>query len=172
MTNLKLLLCAGSACAGVAFASAAIADDQTTPPPAATPAATPAAPAAPAPTPMANPAMAGPLNANPNPAVFDAGPVGKITVDGVISGGGIFQTNSGFNAFGAKNADADGGLTNAQVIINGGVGPISFYVQAGAYNTPSLGTPFYRIDQVTNNTFGYVPQGFLKFQVNSDWSVE
>src|SRR5579862_8896293 len=129
MTNLKLLLCAGPACAGLAFASAAFADDQPPPPPATAPAAAPAAPAA---TPMANPAMAGPLNANPNPAVFDAGPIGKITVDGIISGGGIFQTNSGFNAFGDKNADADGGLTNAQVIINGGVGPISFYVQAGA----------------------------------------
>ena len=168
MTNLKLLLCAGPACVGLAFASAAFADDQSTPP-AAAPAA---APAAPAPTPMANPAMAGPLNANPSPAVFDAGPIGKITVDGVISGGGIFETNPGFNAFGNKNASADGGLTNAQVIINGGVGPVSFYVQAGAYNTPSLGTPFVRTDQLTNNEFGYVPQAFLKLQINSDWSVE
>ncbi len=160
MTNLKLLLCAGSASLGLAFASAAFAD---TPP---------AAPAPPAPTPMANPAMSGPLNANPHPATFDAGPIGTITVDGVISGGGIFETNPGFNGFGDKNASADGGLTNGQVIINGGVGPVSFYIQAGAYNTPSLGTPFYRTDQLTNNTFGYVPQGFLKFQINPDWSVE
>src|SRR5580698_4791890 len=103
MTNLMLLLCAGSACAGLAFASAAFADDQSTPP-AAAPAPAAAAPAAPAPTPMANPAMSGPLNANPNPAVFDAGPIGKITVDGVITGGGIFETNPGFNGFGSKNA--------------------------------------------------------------------
>ena len=129
MTNLKLLLCAGSAGLGLAFASAAFADTA------------PATPAPPAPTPMANPAMSGPLNANPNPATFDAGPLGKITVDGVISGGAIFQTNPGFNGFGEKNASADYGLTNGQVIINGGVGPVSFYVQAGAYNTPSLGTP-------------------------------
>jgi Putative beta-barrel porin-2, OmpL-like. bbp2 len=168
MTNLKLLLCAGSAFAGLTVASAAFADDQSTPP-AAAPAA---APAAPAPTPMANPAMSGPLNANPNPATFDAGPLGKITVDGVISGGAIFQTNPGFNGFGEKNASADYGLTNGQVIINGGVGPVSFYVQAGAYNTPSLGTPYYRTDQITNNEFGYVPQGFLKLTINSDWSVE
>jgi hypothetical protein len=160
MTNLKLLLCAGSASLGLAFASAAFAD---TPP---------TAPAPPAPTPMANPAMSGPLNANPHPATFDAGPIGTITVDGVISGGGIFETNPGFNGFGDKNASADGGLTNGQVIINGGVGPVSFYIQAGAYNTPSLGTPFVRTEQLTNNTFGYVPQGFLKFQINPDWSVE
>jgi hypothetical protein len=167
MTNLKLLLCAGSATLGLAFASAAFADDQTTPP-----AAPAAAPAAPAPTPMANPAMAGPLNANPHPATFDGGPIGTITVDGIISGGGIFETNPGFNGFGDKNASADGGLTNGQVIINGGVGPVSFYIQAGAYNLPSLGTPFVRTEQMTSNTYGYVPQGFLKYQINSDWSVQ
>jgi hypothetical protein len=160
MTNLKLLLCAGSASLGLAFASAAFAD---------TPAA---APAPPAPTPMANPAMAGPLSANPHPATFDGGPVGTITVDGVLSGGGAWQSNPAFDAFGNLNQTSNGGLTNAQVIINGGVGPVSFYVQAGAYTLPSLGTPFYKASTMTNNTYGYVPQGFLKYQINSDWSVE
>src|SRR5271155_4771106 len=100
MTNLKLLLCAGSAGLGLAFATAALAGDQTSTPPAA-PAA--AAPAAPAPTPMANPAMSGPINANPRPATFDGGPIGSITVDGVLSGGGIFQSNASNDAFGVRN---------------------------------------------------------------------
>jgi hypothetical protein len=160
MTKLKLLLCAGSASLGLAAATAAFAD---------TPAA---APAPPAPTPMANPAMAGPLNANPHPATFDGGPIGTITVDGVLSGGAIFQTNPSFDAFGNRNESSAGGLTNAQVIINGGVGPVSFYVQAGGYSLPSLGTPYYKATTFTDNTYGYVPQGFLKFQINPDWSVE
>ena len=167
MTNLKLLLCVSSAAVGLAFAGAALADDQATPP-----AAAAAAPAAPAPTPMANPAMAGPINANPHPATFDAGPLGSITVDGVLSGGAIFQTNAANDAFGIHNQDAAGDITNAQVIINGGVGPVSFYIQAGAYDLPSLGTPYYRATTYTDNTFGYIPQGFLKLQVNSDWSIE
>ena len=166
MTNLKLLLCAGSAGLGLAFASAAFADDQTTPP------APAAAPAAPAPTPMANPAMSGPLNANPHPAVFDAGPLGSVTVDGVLSGGAMWQSNPAFDAFGVQNKAGSADLTNAQVILNGGVGPVSFYVQAGAYDLPSLGTPYYRASTMTNNTYGYVPQGFLKFQINSDWSIQ
>lgn len=157
MTNLKLWLCAGSASVGLAFAGAAFADT---------------APAAPAPTPMANPAMSGPLVANPHPATFDAGPLGNITIDGVISGGAIFQNNPGFNAAGDLNDTAAGGLTNGQVIINGGVGPVSFYIQAGAYNFPSLGTPYYKTDQITSNTFGYVPQGFIKLAINSDFSIE
>lgn len=166
MTNLKLLLCAGTATLGLAFAGAAFADDQTAPPAAAAPAA------APAPTPMANPPMAGPINANPHPATFDAGPLGSITVDGVLSGGAIYQTNPSFDAFGKQNKDVDVGLTNAALIINGGVGPISFYVQAGPYSTPSLGTPYYRESTTSSNEFGYVPQGFIKYAVNSAWSVE
>src|SRR5580704_6232679 len=162
MTNLKLLLCAGTASLGLAFAGAAFAD---------TPAA-PAAPAPPAPTPMANPAMAGPLNANPHPATFDGGPVGTITVDGVISGGALWQSSPSFDAFGVQNQSGAAGLTNAQVIINGGVGPVSYYVQAGAYSTPSLGTPYYRASTTTDNEFGYVPQAFLKYQINSDWSIQ
>src|SRR5476649_329171 len=101
MTNLKLLLCVSSAGLGLAFAGAALADDQATPP-AAAPAA---APAAPAPTPMANPAMSGPLNANPHPATFDAGPLGSITVDGVLTGGVLWQSNASINAFGNQNKD-------------------------------------------------------------------
>src|SRR5580658_8484909 len=122
MTNLKLLLCAGSACLGLAFATAACADDQTSTPPAAAPAA--AAPAAPAPTPMANPAMSGPINANPHPATFDAGPIGTVTVDGVLSGGALWQSNPAFDAFGVQNKSGAADLTNAQVILNGGVGPV------------------------------------------------
>jgi Putative beta-barrel porin-2, OmpL-like. bbp2 len=169
MTNLKLLLCAGSACLGLAFATAACADDQTSTPPAAPAAATPAAPA---PTPMANPSMSGPINANPHPATFDGGPIGTVTVDGVLSGGAIWQSNPSFDAFGVQNKSAAADLTNAQVIINGGVGPVSFYIQGGAYTLPSLGTPYYKVSTTTNDTYGYVPQGFLKWQINTDWSIQ
>jgi len=156
MNNLKLLLCAGAAALGLASAGAAFADT----------------PAAPAPTPMANPAMAGPITANPHPATFDGGPIGTITVDGVLTGGAIFQSNSPHNGFGDLNDDAAGALTNAQVIINGSEGAFSFYIQAGAYNFPSLGTPYYKTSDITQNTFGYVPQGFIKYQFNPDWSIE
>jgi hypothetical protein len=152
------LLCAGSASLGLAFASAAFAD---TPPP-----------APPAPTPMANPAMAGPISANPHPATFDGGPLGTITVDGVLSGGALGQTNAANDAFGVRNQDGAGGLSNAQLILNGSQGPFSFYIQAGAYNVVSLGTPYYKVSTFDENTYGYVPQGFIKYQVNSDWSIE
>src|SRR5580698_6938547 len=107
MTNLKLMLCAGSAVVGLAFATAAFADDQTSTPPAA-PAATPAAPA---PTPMANPAISGPINAHPHPATGDGGPSGTGAVDGVLSGGGLWQSKPSFDAFGVQNKSGGADIT-------------------------------------------------------------
>ncbi len=51
--------------------------------------AAPAAPAAPAPLPT--PAITGPLSGLP-PAIFDAGPFGKIAVNGFLSGIGLYRT--------------------------------------------------------------------------------
>src|SRR5579863_1778867 len=119
MRNLKLILCAGAASLGLAWAGAAAA--QTTTPPA-------AAPAAPAANPMPNPAMSATLSANPAPAVFDAGPLGKLMVDGVLSADALWQSNPQFGPFGqTHNGYAD--ITNAQVIVNKTDGPIQFYIQ-------------------------------------------
>jgi hypothetical protein len=172
MTALKLWLCAGSAAAGVAFAGVAFADDQTTPPPAAAPAAAPAAPAAPAPTPMANPAMSPTISANGSPAIIDAGPFGKIMVDGVISGLAFYQDNSAYDAFGNHTPNATGDLSNGQIIVNKSDGFFQFYFQAGVYSVPVLGEPYYKSTKYDNNTFGYVPQGFVKLVPNANFSVE
>src|SRR5580658_10378409 len=58
-----------------------------------TAAAAPAAPAAPAgPMPLSSPSVTGPL-ANLPPATFDAGPFGKLAVNGFLSGMAYGQTN-------------------------------------------------------------------------------
>jgi hypothetical protein len=167
MKQLKFWLCAGSAVATLAFAGAAFAadDDQAAAAPA-------AAPAAPAPTPMANPAVAGPLVANPNPATFDAGPFGKITVDGVVSGLFMGQSAPAYDGFGQQNQRFYADVSNAQVIINKSDGPVQFYFQAGAYSTPVVGEPYYKASKLDPNLFGYVPQGFLKLVPNSAVSIE
>jgi hypothetical protein len=151
-------LLASGAAAALLSAGAAWAD---TAPPAT------AAPAPPAPSPMPYPAMTAPLAANPNPASFDAGPLGKISVGGVVTGGGFYQSNpmpgqlSGY-----------GDLFNGMVIVNKSDGPIQFYLQAGAYSTPALGYGYTRSTDLDPHLFGYVPQGFLKIVPNSSFSVE
>ncbi len=166
-------LLATSAASALLCAGAAWADDQAAPAaapaagPAAAPAAAPAAPAAPAPSPMPYPSMTPPISANPNPASFDAGPLGKIMVDGVLSGGGFYQSNP---QYGQPNNFGD--LDNAQVILNKADGPIQFYVQAGVYSIKSLGTAYVKSTTFDNATFGFVPQGFLKLVPNSMFSIE
>src|SRR5258708_30241426 len=87
----------------------ALADDQAAPasPPAAAPAPAAAAPApaAPAASPMPYPSMSASLAANPNPATFDARPLGKLTVDAVLTGGGLGQSNPAVDYLGRNNHD-------------------------------------------------------------------
>ena len=127
-------------------------------------------PAAPAPAPMPYPAMSATLSANPAPATFDAGPLGKIQVGGVLSGGGFVQSNPTYSAFGL-NKSGYGDLDNAMVIVNKSDGPIQFYVQAGAYTIQALGAGYYKTGELDQNLYGYVPQGFVKIVPDSHWSI-
>ena len=93
---------------------------------------TPPPPAEPKAAPAPYPSMSASLSANPHPAIFDAGPLGKLTVTGVLSGGGFWQSHPAVDFFGKENASSYGDITNATVIINKTDGKIQFYIQAGA----------------------------------------
>jgi hypothetical protein len=130
-------------------------------------AAAPAAPAAPAgPTPLSAPSFSGPL-ANIPPAIFDAGPFGKIAVNGVVSGLGTVQNNPDP---GDKTRHAD--LSNGQVFIQKTDGWFQFYVQAGVYNLPDLGTPYLGTNSALSNLYGPVPVAFVKLQAGKNTSFE
>lgn len=81
---------------------------------------------------LSTPAMSGPLAANPNPFSLDAGPLGKIYVDGILSGVGFWQSN---HVPGDQEWRAD--ASNGQVFIQKTDGWLQFYVQAGTYSLPS-----------------------------------
>lgn len=127
-------------------------------------AAAPAAPAAP--TPLSTPALSGPLSNLP-PAVFDAGPIGKLSVNGIISGLGEAQTN---HIPGDKNAQAL--LSNGQVFLQKTDGWFQFYLQAGAYNIPVIGTPFLSTEKTISSLYGAVPLGFVKLQAGKNTNIE
>ncbi len=124
----------------------------------------PAAPAAPATLPT--PAIVGPLSAIP-PLIFDAGPVGKIAVNGIVNGFGMWQGN---HVPGDNTTQA--ALSNGQVFIQKTDGWFQFYVQAGAYTLPSLATPFLATDKTMTNFYGPVPQAYLKLQAGKNTSFE
>lgn len=153
----KLSICA----LGLALASVCSAQNA---PAAPTPDQKPAEP--PPPAPLSTPAITGPL-ANLPPAVFDAGPFGKISANGFVSGMGLVQNNP---VPGDNNTQA--ALSNGQIFLQKTDGWFQFYVQAGMYNIPALGTPFLQTDKTVSNLFGPVPVGYVKLQAGKNTSIE
>lgn len=122
-----------------------------------------AAAADPAPT----PAMSGSLSANPNPFRVDAGQLGKIYIDGAITGLVFWQSNS---IPGDRDSRSD--LSNGQFFVQKTDGLVQFFVQVGGYSLPSLGTPYVKFDDLLEKTYGVVPQAFVKLALADNFSVE
>jgi len=133
--------------------------------PAATPTPAPAETPAPAPAPLPAPAVTGPVQWLP-PATFDAGPFGKISVNGILDGMGTVTQN---HVPGDKSTQA--ALSNGQIFIQKTDGWFQFYLQAGAYNIPDLGAPFLATDKTISDLYGPVPVGFLKIQAAKNTSI-
>ena len=140
----------------------AVADDQ-----AAAGAPPASAPAPAAPTPLASPAMGATLSGNSNPFSVDAGPLGKVYVGGVVSGLGMVQSNhSPFD----RSDLAD--IANGQVFIQTTSGPVQFYLNAGVYSLPALGTPYVHAVDVTKNSYSAVPMAYVKIQPTAEFSIQ
>jgi hypothetical protein len=128
----------------------------TTPAPADQPAA--AAP----PAPLSTPAVTGPLAWLP-PANFDAGPLGKISANGIVTGFGRWQDN---HVPGDDTGQAS--LSNGQIFLQKADGKVQYFIEVGAYTLPSLGTPFLPADKTVSDFYGPVPVAFLKLQAGKN----
>ncbi len=117
---------------------------------------TPAAAAAPAP--LSTFVLTGPLQWLP-PATFDAGPLGKLYVNGIVTGFSQFQTN---HVPGDDSAQAT--LSNGQVFIQRADGKVQYYIQAGVYTMQALSAPFVNAQDTMKNFYGPVPVAYLKLQ--------
>ncbi|HEV2492043.1 MAG TPA: outer membrane beta-barrel protein [Terriglobia bacterium] len=102
------------------------------------------------------PSMSGPLQ-TPSPLTFDAGPLGKLDLTGVVSGMGLVQEN-----WVPGDQPSHWDLSNGQVFIQKTTGWWQFYLQAGAYNIPDLGVPFISTVNTVSDFYGVFPQGYLK----------
>jgi hypothetical protein len=97
--------------------------------------------------------------------MFDAGPFGKLAVNGFLSGWGLLQNN---HIGGDDTARAD--LSNGQIVIQKTDGVFQFYLQAGAYALPDLGAPFIKTKDIVSNTYGPLPVAFAKLQAGKNTS--
>jgi hypothetical protein len=116
-------------------------------------------------TPLPTPSMTGPLQAAP-PIEIDAGPLGKLALNGVVSGIGLWQGNHV-----AGDEVAQAALSNGQVFVQKTTRWWQFYVQAGAYNILALGTPFLPTDKAINELYGPVPVAFVKLVPGKNTSI-
>jgi len=119
----------------------------------------------PSPSPLSTPSITGPLQAAA-PIEFDAGPLGKLDLDGIVSGMGLLQGNHV-----AGDEVVQAALSNAQVWIQKTTGWWQFYVQAGAYNILALGTPFLPTDKAVTDLYGPVPVAFVRLVPGKNTSV-
>ena len=118
-----------------------------------------APPKADPPAPLTTPAVTGPLAWLP-PAIFDAGPLGKIAANGIVTGSGLVQNNH------VPGDDVQqAALSNGQIFIQKADGKYQYFIQVGAYTMPSLATPFLPADKTVSDFYGPVPVAFFKLPV-------
>ena len=145
--NQIALLSLAAAVLAVAASAGAQAPASAAPAPATPAASADPAPAA-APAPLSTFVLTGPLQWLP-PASFDAGPLGKLYVNGIVTGFSQFQNNS---VPGDDSAQAT--LSNGQVFIQRADGKVQYYIQAGVYTMQALSVPFVDAQTTMKNFYG------------------
>ena len=151
-----LMLLSITTCGTVMLVGEALADEPA-------PAAEELPPAAP---PVLMPAMAGPLAVNSKPNSYDAGLLGNVYVTGIVSGFAQWQNNV---VPGDRSHQAD--VSNAQIFINKTTGLVQYFIQAGAYSLPDIGTPYIRAGKATNGFYEPFSQGYIKLAPNDNFSI-
>ena len=116
--------------------------------------------------PLSTPAMTAPLAANPKPVSFDV-LSSKIYVSGQFTGIGLTQDH-------AVPADKDSRVdfSNAQIEVQKTDGVFQFYVQAGAYSLPSLGTAYVKATDLPDLTYHYVPTAYVKIVPSETFNLQ
>ena len=120
--------------------------------------------------PLPSPSFSGPLAPNPHPLTVDAGPFGSVAISGQVSGIGGLQTHAS-HAGGIGNQDGFVDLSNGQIEIQTTQGPLQFYIQAGAYSLPSLGSSYLQATKATDQLFGPVPVAYAKGVITPELTV-
>ncbi len=120
--------------------------------------------------PLSAPSLSSTLQPNDNPFAIDAGPLGKVYVSGQLTGIALWQ-NHVVDAPDTGNSRSLADVSNAQVEIQTIEGPLQFYIQAGSYVLPSLGTAYLKSSKTVDRLYGDVPVGYLKAVISPEISV-
>jgi len=107
----------------------------------------------------------------PAPYHIDAGPLGELGVQGVLSAFAFAQNHpqGAAGGLGAKHSGVD--LSNALIIVQKDRGLVQFYLEGGAYDYPTLASAFSSTG-TTIQQFGALPIAYLSIVPNAHFSVE
>ncbi|MEY2343261.1 outer membrane beta-barrel protein [Acidithiobacillus sp. IBUN Pt1247-S3] len=108
----------------------------------------------------------------PAPLHVDAGPLGKLNVQGVASAYGMWQDNAFAGSGTPANKTASADISNGLVMVSKTDGMLQFAVQAGAYNVITLGAPFASTGTFTQNTFGALPTAYVEFAPTDNFNIQ
>lgn len=122
--------------------------------------AQPGAPASALPTPV----ITGPLQGAP-PNSLEL--LSDLYGNGVVTGAALWQGTPQPGDHTTRAA-----LSNGQVYVQKTTGFWQFYVQAGAYTIPALGTPSLSTGKTTSDLWGPVPQAYLKLAPAQQTSIQ
>lgn len=103
---------------------------------------------------------------------IDAGPLGQVNVQGVLSGYGFWQDNPSPSSVGPLASKHVGAaLSNAFIIVQKKTGLVQFYLQGGAYSFPQMGAPFSSARSATR-AFGPLVWAYLTIAPAKNFSFE
>src|SRR5207248_849393 len=97
----------------------------------------------------------------------DIAPFNTIYVTGAFSGLGMFQSSP---LLGDHNSNGD--LSNGLFAVQTTEGLFQFFTLVGAYSFPTLGAPYAHVDRAMGDTFGPVPETYLKIASNDAFSLQ
>ena len=123
---------------------------------------------------ISTPSFNGAIKQNPNPICLQLGAAGDIYVGGALTAYGYIQNNPLPYSASPLPSDRESrfDLSNLQVWVQKADGPFQFFVQAGAYAIPALGTVTYRSFDQTDLLFGPLPVAYGKIVFNDNWSLQ
>jgi len=112
------------------------------------------------------PAMTGPLAAVAHPYFYDMPVIGRIYMGAALTGLGYAQSNHG-----AIDDNSSADIGNAQLFIQKPDGFVQFFAQIGEYSIPAISTQYLRAGKMTEKTYNYLPQGYVKLAPSDKFSI-
>ena len=110
------------------------------------------------------------LPAMPPSVHINAGPLGELSVGGILSVNGRAQSNR-YNASGPAGKYFSANVTDGLVSVAKTHGLIQFYLEAGAYNLYGVGQPAMSTGTATN-LFGALPLAYLQITPSKNFNVQ